>query len=381
MFGISILFLSGCALEQIHINTNEPLTFEKVAVQSNEYLYYPYEIIEHDGGYAICGSRYEKASQKREGFLVLIDSLGIFRHEREEKAQIHSMVPIELGFMTTGYNGKNSQDRQLFVKSFIQVQGQPFEPTYIEIAESVGYDLIQTRDGNFLVAGYTTQNASKPALLMKLGPFVESETIWKKTFAPEGNNSFRAFYHIEEKSDGSLIAFDGINILFLDEDGNLQNTVTLENYFNIGSFHKAFLLSKDGDFIIANNRNLSIDLPSSLIKFNASGQEEIRKEYGNLYRFEALRPTLDGGYVVCGSTREFGNGGSDAFLLKVDAELNQEWFRTYGGALDEYAYDAIQTSDGGFMVIGSDQTISQSDALSGDTGLLVVKTDSEGVVR
>ncbi len=377
---LALLILNACQFEQVHINMDAPLTFEAIPFQTSDYLLSPYAIIEHEGGYAVSGSRTRIGQGTREGFLMRIDSLGVLRHHRQEKTQIHSMVPIDLGFMTAGYDGQSFPDYTLFVKSFIQAQGHIFEPDRSFSVYSIAYDLIQTRDGNFLVCGFTEKNNKNVGLLLKMGPFVETETVWQKLFAPENNGFSRTLYHVEERRDGSLLAFDGTKVLFLDENGNEQNAVTLD-FFGTDSYHKRFIATNDGDFVLANNKNLSIDFPSSLIKFDATGQEILEKNYGNLYRFESLRPTSDGGFVVSGHTFEFGNGGVDAFLLKVDSELNQEWFETYGGPLNEYAYDAIQTADGGYIIVGSEESVSQTDALPGTKGLYLIKTDSKGLVR
>lgn len=380
-FCMLCISLLSCELEKVHVNTPAPLTFEKIPYQISGHNLYPYEIIEDNGTYAVCGQRYDQVAQMNEGFLFRIDTTGVLRHRRWEKAQIYSMAPIELGYMTTGYDGQASSDYRLFVKSFIEVNGRPYEPDFGEQTPSVGYDLIQTSDGNFLVAGYTMKNNDQVGLLLKLEPFVENTPLWRNTYTAEPNEFIRTFYFVEEQPDGSLIVFDGDRVLYMDAEGSIQNTVTLENFFSFGAFQKGFQITQDGQFLIARNRNLSVPVPSELILFNTEGEEMLRKTYRDISRFESLRPTTDGGFVICGGTREYGNGGSDAFLLKVDVNLNEEWFRTYGGALDEKAYDAIQTSDGGFIIVGTDETITQSDALEGDQGLYLIKTDAQGMVR
>jgi hypothetical protein len=45
----------------------------------------------------------------------------------------------------------------------------------------------------------------------------------------------------------------------------------------------------------------------------------------------AVQQTLDSGYVLAGHTRSFGEGGSDFFLVKTNADGDTEWTRTYGG--------------------------------------------------
>ncbi|WP_370390181.1 hypothetical protein [uncultured Winogradskyella sp.] len=69
--------------------------------------------------------------------------------------------------------------------------------------------------------------------------------------------------------------------------------------------------------------------------------------------------TQDGGYAVLGFTQS--NDGDiidkqdnsfDFLLMKFDADDAIQWQKTYGGSLDERGSDIIQTSDGGYVIIG-----------------------------
>ncbi|MBU0495152.1 MAG: DJ-1/PfpI family protein [Chloroflexi bacterium] len=87
----------------------------------------------------------------------------------------------------------------------------------------------------------------------------------------------------------------------------------------------------------------------------------------------SIATTSDGGFVVAGYTYSHGAGDADVYLLKVDAEGQLVWARTFGGAGWEYGSAASQTRDGGYIVVGD--TTSQS---VGDKDVYLVKTDAEG---
>jgi hypothetical protein len=65
----------------------------------------------------------------------------------------------------------------------------------------------------------------------------------------------------------------------------------------------------------------------------------------------SIQQTSDGGYVMTGGTLSFG-ASWDAWVLKLDANGNVQWQRTYGDTQDDYAYSIQQTSDGGYVVAG-----------------------------
>jgi hypothetical protein len=85
--------------------------------------------------------------------------------------------------------------------------------------------------------------------------------------------------------------------------------------------------------------------------------------------------TSDGGYAVVGSTYH-NSGWNSLWLLKLDASGNKQWNQT----LDDYANDTpnvvIQTQDGGYAIAGSSQYYS-----SGYNDFRLIKTDSSGQVQ
>src|SRR5690606_21671240 len=61
----------------------------------------------------------------------------------------------------------------------------------------------------------------------------------------------------------------------------------------------------------------------------------------------------DGGYVVVGRTFSLGAGSSDIFIIKLKPDGDVEWSTTYGSRLVDHSYAVRETSDGGFVIAGS----------------------------
>jgi hypothetical protein len=83
--------------------------------------------------------------------------------------------------------------------------------------------------------------------------------------------------------------------------------------------------------------------------------------------------TNDGGFAVAGCTDSYGSGGEDFWLVKTDSAGNWQWSHTYGGTRDDIAYGMIQTSDGGFVLVGKTGSFG-----AGGEDVWLVKTDSSG---
>src|ERR1044071_1179264 len=69
----------------------------------------------------------------------------------------------------------------------------------------------------------------------------------------------------------------------------------------------------------------------------------------------SFRETYDDGFVIVGTTKSFGAGDYDVYVVKTDAVGNLAWSRTYGGSGSDIGYFAQQTTDGGYIIVGVPQ--------------------------
>ncbi len=208
-------------------------------------------------------------------------------------------------------------------------------------------DVQQTTDGGYILAGYKkdTQNDGD-YWIAKLNSNADIE--WEKTY---GNNEFSNGISIQQTIDGGYIV---TYFTTIDSTGKLNN-----NY----------------------------DADSWILKLTPNGDIDWKKVYGGSSHdlLNSIRQTTDKGYIATGQTRSNnGNipnnqGNFDAWIIKLDANGNLKWSKTFGGANGEFMYDIQQTTDGGYLIVG--ETESSNGDISnnyGGTDYWVIKLQANG---
>ncbi|HNW88612.1 MAG TPA: T9SS type A sorting domain-containing protein [Bacteroidales bacterium] len=112
------------------------------------------------------------------------------------------------------------------------------------------------------------------------------------------------------------------------------------------------------------------------ITFNLLGQsasfEEVYWTNGNDEATSIIQ-TSDGGYAIIGSTDGFGYGGYDVLLIKINYKGDIEWTGNYGGINNDYGRAISPTNDGGYIIAGNTNSYG-----AGLGDIFLIKTDSLG---
>ncbi|MFH1196335.1 MAG: DJ-1/PfpI family protein [bacterium] len=158
-------------------------------------------------------------------------------------------------------------------------------------------------------------------------------------------------------------------------DGNIVTTAA-GDFFNIQNCNAiAKAVDRQSKNKIKNkNKITSNDWRSGNIpKFSAD--DVISKTYGGTFSDggRAVCETEDGGFVIAGYTLSQGQGYADVLIIKTDADGNQLWTKTFGGAGSDYANSITECDDGGFVVAGFTTSFG-----AGDDDVYLIKTDANG---
>ncbi|HLG04424.1 MAG TPA: T9SS type A sorting domain-containing protein [Bacteroidia bacterium] len=110
-----------------------------------------------------------------------------------------------------------------------------------------------------------------------------------------------------------------------------------------------------------------------------NAQTSWQRVYGNMDEDggKSVMQTSDGGIMVAGTTISYGAGFFDFYLLKLNSFGDTIFSRIYGSAEYETLNGAIQTNDGGYLLVGDK---SQNGPPFGPNDLLVIKTTSTGTL-
>ena len=111
----------------------------------------------------------------------------------------------------------------------------------------------------------------------------------------------------------------------------------------------------DGGYILTGITGpIADDRDVWLIKTDTTGHVLWDQTYGGPSDDEGYcgKQTVDGGYILTGTTFSYGAGMRDAWLIKTDATGHVLWNQTYGGPYYDAGLWGEQTADGSHIITG-----------------------------
>jgi hypothetical protein len=202
-----------------------------------------------------------------------------------------------------------------------------------ESAQSV----IQTQDGGYAVIGHTQSmdgdvegksNESYDYWLLK---FNASNLLeWQKTYGGTGDD--RGTNLIQTNDGGYVIIGKSKS-----SDGDVSENSGYDDFW-ITKLDENGSISWDYSFGYAGS-----DIPYSIIQTNDNG----------FFLSGVLDVSASNGLGNRLSNTQYRHAGGDYWVIKLNAYGIKEWSNYYGGTFTDNAYDAIQTNDNGYIVVGS----------------------------
>jgi hypothetical protein len=220
----------------------------------------------------------------------------------------------------------------------------------------------------------------KLLLILLCLPMIGFGQGWETTF---GGTSTEEGHSVQQTADGgyiitgnthlgSGISYD-VYLIKTDGSGIEQWSQTFGG--TSGDYGVSVQQTTDGGYIITGytssfgNGNTDV----YLIKTDANGNEQWTKTFGGRKGY-SVQQTTDGGYIIAGWTETFGNGNADVLLIKTDGSGTEQWTKTFGGTDNDCGYSVQQTSDGGYIIAGKTGSFG-----NGEDDAYLIKTDGNGI--
>jgi hypothetical protein len=253
-----------------------------------------------------------------------------------------------------------------------------FGGKYSDAATSVQ----QTPDGGYIIAGTTFSYGAGGSDAWLIRMDANGNKVWDRTFGGPGNESASS---VQQTSDGGYV-FAGTTYTY--GAGGSDAWLVKTDYKGLRMWDKTFggpgnesassvQQTSDGGYIIAGTTYTygAGGSDAWLIKTDAKGTRLWDKTFGGPGNESAssVQQTSDGGYIIAGATDTYGAGGSDAWLIKTDANGTRFWDKTFGGPGNESASSVRQTSDGGYIIAGTTSSYG-----AGGSDAWLIKTDFRG---
>jgi uncharacterized delta-60 repeat protein len=289
-----------------------------------------------DGGYILAGYT-QTVGVGYSGCLVIkLNSTGAAQWARTFfTSGIENAFSIQQtsdnGYIVAGYTGPLFTPDDFFVLKLSSAGALQWAKTYGGSGTDIPWDIQQTSDNGYIVAGYTESYGAgnRDFLVLKLNS--AGAVQWAKTY---GGSGYDHLYSIQQTSDG----------------GYILAGFTLS--YGVGS----------GDMLV--------------LKLSSAGDVQWAKAYGGSgadFPY-SIQQTSDSGYIVAGITLSYGQGSYDVLVLKLSSAGDLAWARTFGGSDWDEVRSIQQTSDDGYIVAGYTDSYG-----AGDNDFLLLKFESDGV--
>ncbi|MFZ4544664.1 MAG: T9SS type A sorting domain-containing protein, partial [Saprospiraceae bacterium] len=219
--------------------------------------------------------------------------------------------------------------------SVLQIQAQSWSKTFGTTYTSLGNAAVATRDGGFAIVGYAEGIGGGKGQVQLLKIDVSGKEQWIRGFGGQ------------------------------DVDLGLDIKTTIDNGFVLA-----------GSSVVDNADAKQF----FLVKTNEKGDEIWSKTYGGTSNDIAfsVQPTLSGDYLLAGSSQNTANNNTDAVLFLLDANGNELWNITFGGAGTQEFKKVIEVADG-YICAGS-SVVGKNSKGQDNRDALIVKISKTGQI-
>lgn len=248
-----------------------------------------------------------------------------------------------------------------------------WEKTYGGFQDDYGYAIKTLPDNGFIIVGATFSYGpgapSNPNIYL-IRTRANGDTIWTKVIGSAGSDYG---YSIINTTDGgfAIVGYSnssgagGYDLLLVRTDSN-GDTLFTRYYggYNDDFGYSIVELFDEGFVLVGSTRSMGYggsDL--YVVRVNSWGDTVWTKTFGGRQDdcgYSAVFAS-DGNILIAGYTQSTGHGREDVYILKIDLNGNQLWAKAFGGNLPDIGYAITRATDMGYAVAGYTESFGGTD--------------------
>ena len=385
-----------------------------------------------DGGYVVAGftqsNNGDITGKPTEGFdfwILKIKANNTIQWQKniggslEDKAS-DIIKTSDGGFAILGYSKSkdgnatsNAGNKDFWIVKLDALGNILWQKSYGYVGSDFGVSLTESKDKGYLITGELDVTASGGQGNSRASSRHAGGDVWAIKLDALGNKQWSKFFGgsftdtprgVIETTKGDFILVGSSDSKDVDISNNkgtydfwvikIDGTGKLIWEKNFGGSEideaRGIVASDDGNYIIVGDtRSSNADVTNQkggadvwAIKINDDGNLLWQKNYGGS-GFDVARSiskTKENQFIIAGSSRSSNlditenKGQNDLLVLKIDSNGQLLWQKTVGGSEIDFAYDAVELTDGSLVAVG------ESSSKNGDikenkgfTDLLIVK--------
>jgi hypothetical protein len=241
----------------------------------------------------------------------------------------------------------------------------------------------QTSDGGYLLVGNTLSYGPVNMNVWLIKTDTSGNELWNKTLSFGEHTSDEAFSMQRTADNGYIIlgvTMEGndwdIWVIKINQAGIIQWEKTFDR--TTEDYGYSVQQTNDNGFIIVGCSRTAepFDKDLWLIKTDANGNQQWNRIFGKS-GYESgysVKQTQDGGYIIAGETSSYGTDEADLWLIKTNTIGYEEWNKTFGGTGNDRGRSVLQDTDSGYIICGYTYSFG-----AGESDLWFIKTDTNGI--
>ncbi|HKR06942.1 MAG TPA: T9SS type A sorting domain-containing protein [Bacteroidia bacterium] len=395
---ILFLFIRQPVCSQVAINIQKNFGGSSNDFPGNHSL-----INTNDGGYAIGGTASSSDGDVsfnhggNDYWLVKLDSNYNLQWEKTYGGSLSDWLYSTIqtsdgGFLMTGYTNSNNGNvtGHHGLSDYWVVKTDPagnlqWQKTLGGSNVDYGSDAVETYDGGFAVAGYSSSidgDVSVPLgqadyWLVKLD--ASGNILWDKSYGGSNADNARSIIQAHDSclvisgsagsNDSDVTGYLGgwdFWIVKTDPNGILLWEKSLGG--NTEDYNSKVIEASDNGFVLSGSTKSNTNYVSGnhggkdawMVKIDSAGNFQWQRCSGGILNDEFMNviETADQGYIASGAAfsidgdLSFNHGYSDQWVVKTDSAGNLLWQRPVGGTTSDNAFDIIQNSKGRYVTTG-----------------------------